>query len=117
MDTNEATQTPPPTSTPSTEMPKKSTMAIGPIAVIVIIVGILAAGAWYFLNQNLEKLSIDAPAGTVEELQTSNDPDVQAALSQSSSDELDSIQADVSATDFSGIESSATAVNGGASAQ
>jgi len=114
MDTNEATQTPPPA--PPTP-PKKSAMAIGPIAVIVIIVGILAAGAWYFLNQNLEKLSANAPAGTVEELQASNDPDVQAALRQSSSDELDSIQADVSATDFSGIESSAAAVNGDASAQ
>lgn len=111
MDTNEATQTPP-LQVPMP--PKKSGMAIGPIAVIVIIVGILAAGAWYFLNQNLEKLSDNRPAGTVEELQASNDPDVQAALSQSSSDELDSIQADVSATDFSGIENSAAVINAGA---
>ncbi|TAK58826.1 hypothetical protein EPO14_03295 [Patescibacteria group bacterium] len=114
MDTNETTQTPHPTSTPPAGIPKKSAMAVGPIAVIVIIVGILAAGAWYFLNQNLEKLSANAPAGTVEELQASNDPDVQGALSQSSSDELDSIQADVSATDFSGIENSAAAINAGA---
>ena len=111
METNESVQTPPlETPTP----PKKDAMAIGPIAVIVIIVGILAAGAWYFLNQNLEKLAVDAPAETVEGLQASNDPDVQAALSQSSSDELDSIQADVSATDFSGIENSAAAINAGA---
>lgn len=117
METNESVQTPPQTPTPPNPVTKKDGMAIGPIAVIVIIVGILAAGAWYFLNQNLEKLSVDAPAGTVEELQTSNDPDVQAALSQSSSDELGSIEADINATDFSGIESSAAAVNGGASAQ
>lgn len=115
MDTNAGNQTPPPqTSTPSNQMPKKSSMAIGPIAVIVIIVGILAAGAWYFLNQNLEKLSANSPAGTVEELQASNDPDVQAALSQSSSDELDSIQSDVAATDFSGIENSAAVINASA---
>lgn len=101
--------TQPATPTPSMA-PKKGVMSVGPIAVIVIIVGVLAAGAWYFLNQNLGDLANTAPASTVEELQNSNDPDVQAALSQSSSDELDSIQADINATDFSGIDASADAV-------
>lgn len=99
-----------PSTPPVASSSSKGAMSVGPIAVIIIIVGVLAAGAWYFLNQNLGNISNNAPAATVEELQNSNDPDVQAALNQSSSDELDSIQADVSATDFSGIDASVDAV-------
>ncbi len=94
--------------------PKKDAMSAGPIAVIVIIVGLLAAGGWYFMNQNLQNLSDTAPATTVEGLQNSDDPAVQAAMTQSSSDDLDSIQADVAATDFSGVDESAAAVNANA---
>jgi len=111
MDTTENQTSVPPTPMPASPAPKKDPMAAGPIAVIVIIIGLLAIGAWYFMSQNLGNLSSDAPATTVEGLQGSDDPAVQAALSQGSSDDLSSIEADVTATDFSGVDESAAAID------
>lgn len=111
MDNAPQTQTPPPApqaAAPMSPTPKKDAMAAGPIAVIAIIIGLIAVGAWYLMNQNLSE---GAPATSIEELQNSDDPAVQAAMTQSSSDELDSIEADVSATDLSGVDESAAAIN------
>lgn len=102
MDINEPAQNPTP-ETPVT--PKKSAVkTITPIAVIAIIIAILAVGGWYFLNSDLEQANY-TPATSVDELQSSDDPAIQAAMSQSTADDLDSIQADLDATDFSGIDS------------
>ncbi|TAJ13877.1 hypothetical protein EPO56_02685 [Patescibacteria group bacterium] len=105
MDTNESAQNPTPTAPVMPITPEKSvTKTITPIAVIAIIIAILAVGGWYFLSRDLG-LSSYTPATSVDELQSSDDPAIQAAMSQSTADDLDSIQADLDATDFSGIDS------------
>lgn len=105
MDTNEPVQNPTPTAPLTPTTPKKSGVGnITPIAVLAIIIAILAIGGWYFLSRDLG-LSNYTPATSVDELQSSNDPAIQAAISQSVADDLRSIQADLDATDFSGIDS------------
>ena len=76
----------------------------GIIAIIVIIV-LLAVGGGYYLLTGGGMPPQEENLPSLEDAQNSDDPAVQAALSQSSSDELSAIEADVNATDLGGIDS------------
>lgn len=94
----------PPSTTPVPPMPKKESSMSG-VAAIIIIVVLLAIGGIYYLLTGGGALAPQAEnLPGLEEAQNSDDPAVQAALSQSSSDDLNSIEADVAATDFAEIE-------------
>ncbi len=86
-----------PAPTPSSASPKHNGMG-GIIAIIVIVV-LLALGGVYYLMTGGGMMQ-DYMTGDVE----NPDPAVQAALSQSSSDEISAIEADVNSTDFAEID-------------
>lgn len=93
-------QTPNTTTVPP--MPPKEGGMSGIIAIVVII-ALLAVGGVYYLMTN-SAIVAEETLPTLEEAQNSDDPAVQAALTQNSSDELSAIEADVSATDFADID-------------
>lgn len=86
------------------QMPQqKGGSGINPIAAVAIILGVLLLGGLYYFTMNFDGNN-EGPAATVQDLKNSDDPDVQAMLQQGSSDELDSIQADVDATNMAAID-------------
>lgn len=90
---------------------KKKESGIGSAVAIVVIIG-LALGGLYYLATNIEELNPTPEVlPTMNDVKSSDDADVQALLTQNSSDDLDSIDADVNQTDLSGVDSAAADLN------
>src|SRR3989344_2981896 len=79
----------------------------GPLMAVVVILLLIIIGGLYFLNQQMKK-SYDIPQST----ETTEDTDaITASLkAQSSSDDLDSIEADLNATQVDNLDQGAAAV-------
>jgi flagellar basal body-associated protein FliL len=92
------------TPTPTPEMPKKEGSTSGVIAIIVIVVLLALGGIYYLMMAGNPAAAPNDAMPTMEEVANSNDPDVQAAMTQGSSDALAEIEADLNATDLSGID-------------
>jgi len=84
------------------QAPKKEGGTSSAVAIIVII-ALVVLGGIYFLITTQPALQSDSMP-ILEEVTTSSDPDVQATMSQGTSDEFADIDADLSATDLSGID-------------
>lgn len=80
---------------PSMQEEKKST---GPVISIIVIVLVIVFGGYYFLRQ----VSVDGDVLTPAETQA--DANISALSTQGTSTDLDDIQKDLDATDFSGID-------------
>ncbi|MBX9765442.1 hypothetical protein K2X83_02260 [Patescibacteria group bacterium] len=100
MDQMNAPSTPP----AAPMMPKKEGGTSGVIAIIVIIVLLALGGIYYLMTSGNAMLPVNETMPTMEDVQNSNDPDVQAAMQQGSSDALADIEADLGATDLSGVD-------------
>jgi len=96
-----------PNATPVPPMPQKSEGGAGAMFAIVVIVVLLALGGVYYLMTGGMLATED---GAATGLENSQDPDVQAALSQSASDDLSDIEADVNATDFGSLDAAVSDV-------
>ncbi len=74
--------------------------SVGAIISIIVIVLVLAFGAYYFLKQ------VPAPAdnGTLTSAETQADASITALSTQGTSTEIADIQKDLDATDLSGID-------------
>lgn len=93
-----------PTPPNANEMPQKEGSTSGVIAIIVIVVLLALGGIYYLLTSGTGAPTVNETMPTMEEVANSNDPDVQAAMSQGSSDALAEIEADLNSTDLSGID-------------
>lgn len=91
-----------PSSTP--EMPKKEGGTGSVIAIIVIVVLLALGGIYYLMTSGNAMMPVNETMPTMEEVQNSNDPDVQATMQQGSSDVLADIEADMSSTDFGSLD-------------
>lgn len=92
-------------SAPTPEMPKKESGGTGSVIAIIVIVVLLALGGIYYLmTSGSAMLPVNEVMPTMEEVQNSDDPDVQAAMQQGSSDALADIEADLGSTDFSSLD-------------
>lgn len=80
------------------DMEKKSH---GPLIAVVIILALIIVGGLYFLKQRTSKIEY----GT-----TNGDVIVESLNTQSSSDTIESIEADLNATDLNILDQGATAV-------
>jgi hypothetical protein len=89
-------------------MPKKDS-GIGQALAIIVIVA-LALGGLYYLSMSFSGTEVES-LPTVQDLQNSNDPDVSAIMTQSSSDSLSDIDADVSATNLGAVDAAVTDLN------
>ena len=99
MDTINPNQMPPITSEPE----KKSSM--GPLVAVIIILALIIVGGLYFLKQRSSQPIYTPPA-------TTNGDAVTASLNtQSSSDDLNSIEKDLNATDVNNLDQGATAID------
>lgn len=98
MDTFNPSQMPPMQSEPE----KKS---IGPLVAVVIILAIIIIGGLYFLKERASQ-EIYSPTPTTEE----DDSIVNTLNEQDSSDELDSIEADLNATDLDNLDEGAAVI-------
>lgn len=83
------------------QMPQEKTPT-GPIISIIVIVFVLAFGAYYFMKQLPAKDDASYMAPTAEEMQA--DPTISALSTQGTSSSVADIQNDVSATDLSGLD-------------
>lgn len=95
-------QSPTPSSTNG--MPQKEGSTSGVIAIIVIVVLLALGGIYYLLTSGTSMQPVNDTMPTMEEVANSSDPDVQAAMSQGSSDALAEIEADLNSTDLTGID-------------
>ena len=92
------------TPAPTPDMPKKEGGTGGVIAIIVIVVLLALGGIYYLMTSGSTMMPVNETMPTMEEVQNSNDPDVQATMQQSSSDALADIEADMSSTDFGSLD-------------
>ncbi len=90
---------------PMGDMPKKSGGGFGALLAIILIVIVLAAGGLYYFTTKVNQLSDTATTSD-----TAADPQTQALSQQSSSDDLNAIQADVNATNVSNLNQGADAI-------
>jgi flagellar basal body-associated protein FliL len=85
-------------------MPKKEGGTSGVIAIIVIVVLLALGGIYYLMTSGNAMLPVDEVMPTLTDVQNSTDPDVQATMQQGSSDALADIEADLGATDLTGLD-------------
>ncbi len=95
---------PPAAPAPAPMMPKKEGGVSGVIAIIVIVVLLALGGIYYLMTAGDSMLPVNETMPTLQDVQNSNDPDVQATMQQGSSDALADIEADLGATDLSGLD-------------
>ena len=128
MNTTPPPANPPPQSTPPTtappsmpkdSMPKNKEGGAGSIVAIVVIVVLLVLGGVYYLMMGgaLPASNTSEVLPTMEDVQNSSDSEVQATLTQSPSDELADIDADVQATNLSGVDSALNEAGAAAAGQ
>lgn len=96
MDTFNPNQMPP----MQTDMNKKS---IGPLIAVIVILALIIIGGLYFLKQRSAQPTYVAP-------ETVGDTITNSLNTQSSSDTLDSIEADLNATDLNNLDQGAAAI-------
>jgi hypothetical protein len=77
---------------------------IGPAVGTVIIVLILIIGAFYFWGYKLENTPAVDETVTAEEVLAQPDVSLDALNTQSSSDEIEAIEQDISTTDLEGLD-------------
>ncbi len=95
MDTFNPNQMPPIT---SMESPKRSS---GPLISVIIILALVVIGGLYFLKERMSRDTYVAPA----------EDNISAQLeTQSDSDDLNSIEADLNATDVDNLDQGASAI-------
>ena len=94
-------------------MPPKKRGGMGPLIGIFIIVVLLLVGALYFWGQKLSQQETVAPTEQVEDQapQSTGDASVDALLTQSSSDELSAIEADLNSTDTANLDAGASEID------
>lgn len=101
------TPTPPvmPPPSPMMESPKKT--QIGPVIGLIIILAIIVVGTLYFWGQRVEKTQNTGTQNTQTEQTTPAEVDTQTEQlqTQSTSDDIYSIEADLEATDLGDIDS------------
>ncbi|MEK9176935.1 MAG: hypothetical protein AAB923_01425 [Patescibacteria group bacterium] len=85
------------------QMPKKEGGGSGVIAIIIILALVVLGGAYYLMT-TASPMPGDEAMPTAEDVTNSEDPDVQAATTQGSSDAMADIEADMNATDFSSMD-------------
>lgn len=73
--------------------------SIGPLIAVIIILALIVVGGLYFLNERSSNRYV-AP-----EINQGEDPVVESLEIQNGSDELESIEADLEATNLSGLDS------------
>lgn len=96
MDTFNPNQMPP----MQTQAEKKSA---GPLIAVIIILVLIVIGSLYFLKERSSKESYTSP-------QTTGDPISESMRQQGSSDDLNSIEADLNATSFDNLDQGATVI-------
>ena len=102
--------TPPPAPSPAPApsgmpaMPKKDGGGSGVVAIVVIVVLLALGGLYYLMTSGQSMLAPQETMPTMEDVQNSSDPDVQAAMQQGTSDAMTDIEADVAATNLSGLD-------------
>ncbi len=103
MNTPSPVNTPSPTPAPIMESPKKT--QLGPVIGLIIILAIIVVGTLYFWGQRVENTQV--PQDTVMQTDQTGQTDTQTEQlqTQSSSDDITSIEADLNATDFGNIDS------------
>lgn len=95
---------------PPPAAPQPSKEGVGPVVGIIVILLILAVGGlYYFFSQPTVPGQGAAGLPTAEEVAASTDPDVQASLTQGTSDALPAIEADLNATNLGAVDA---AING-----
>ncbi len=98
--------------------PMKKEGGMGSIIAIIVIVIILALGGLYYFTIGVGQINDnEPPASTADELQNSDDPEVQALMNQGTSDEIAAIDADVEATSFAGVDGAISDIEADSSAQ
>ncbi|OGG44125.1 hypothetical protein A2841_03945 [Candidatus Kaiserbacteria bacterium RIFCSPHIGHO2_01_FULL_48_10] len=105
---------------PASPTPKEGNL--GGMIAIIVIVGLLLAGGWYYFTQVKGVLDQEPVETTLEEQaaldeQVADEQSIQNLGTQSSSDDTSSIEADVNATDLSGIDNTAASINADFQAQ
>lgn len=104
MDTFNPNQMPP----MQTQTEKKS---VGPLIAVIIILVLIVIGGLYFLKeQSSKKGSYVAP-------QSTGDPITESMKQQGSSDDLNSIEADLNATNIDSLDQGASAIQAEINAQ
>src|SRR3989344_653478 len=98
MDTFNPNQMPPMPGAGSVA-PKKSS---GPLIAVVIILALIIIGGLYFFKARMSGQEVYVPA--------TSDPVTDSLMQQSDSDELDSIEADLNATDVDNLDQGAAAI-------
>ncbi|MCK5096102.1 MAG: hypothetical protein KAR24_01975 [Candidatus Pacebacteria bacterium] len=85
------------------ETPPQREMSMGAVLGSIVVVIILLVAAFYLWGNRADApdtLPIDEPTTTAEEVLGETDPQTESLKEQSSSDELDSIEADLEDTDL-----------------
>ena len=100
MDNTDMNHTPPAPESPA----KKKEGGFGSMAAIIVIILLLIAGGVYYFTVGVDKVETPANGESV------ND-DVAALNEQGTSDELADIEADLNATDLSGLDNAASGID------
>lgn len=118
MDQMNPTPAPQPTiqPVPATSMKKNDEGGAGPVIGIVVIAIIIVLGGAYYLLK-VAPTATPQTLPTLQDAQASNDPDVQATLTQGSSDSLTDIQADLNTTDLTAVDQAAAGIDTSVAAQ
>lgn len=110
--TPSAPQTPPPApapivTPPQHDLPPEPKRHYGPVIGIIIIVALLLLGGLYLWGMQILNQEEEAPQAQLNQ----SDPMLEQYEAQSSSDELDAIEADLQATSFDELDNGAAAVD------
>ncbi len=94
----------------TTSIKKQDGGGAGPVIGIVVIALIIILGGAYYLLEIAPVVQQES-LPSLEEARTSTDPDVQAAFSQGTSDEIGDIGADLESTNFSSIDTELSGID------
>lgn len=85
--------------------------SIGPLISVIIILALIIIGGLYFLKERSNQNRY------IPEIQEEGDPVTNSLMQQSDSDDLNSIEADLNATDVNGLDQGAAAIQAEMQAQ
>lgn len=108
MDTFNPNQMPPVT---GETMNKKS--SVGPLVAVIIILALIIIGGLYFLKERSAQQVYTPPQEQQAQQIQETDPVTASLNKQGSSDDLESIESDLKATNIDGIDQGAAAVEAG----
>jgi len=101
----------------SSGSPKPKEENLGGIIAIIVIVALLLIGGWYYFAQVEGVLNQEPSQEATLEEQAADDQAVADLGTQSTSDETAAIEADVNATDLSGMDNAAASIDSDFQAQ